>query len=359
MAGAGQGVTATAALAAATILLHHAAPQGAAADRPPRGAPYQVELSQYDPLFSNEQIVRRLLSPLSLAAVHRVLARSRKSLPVYPLDLAKETFLVYVPPGAPPSPHGFALLVFIPPWRQARLPFGWASQLDRYGFIFVTPASAGNTAVVLSRRVPLALAAETNIAREYPIDPSRIYVGGFSGGSRVALRVALGYPDVFRGALLHAGADPLGNRDPVPPRNLFMRFQNSTRLVYITGERDPFRLAADASSLQSMRELCVFDVETTEIPYASHQVMSSQAFGRALEELLHPVPPDPGRLGACRSRIRSQIDRKLAQAAELISKDRRAPARKLLLAINEHYGGLAAPRIVELARRCRCGLGQQ
>lgn len=346
------------ALATATLLLLNAAPRGAGIDQHRRGAPYQAELTRYDPLFSNAEIVRRLLSPLAEEMVRDSLARSLESLPAYPLDLAKQRFLIYVPPGAPPSERGFALLVFVPPWNDARLPFGWASQLNRHGFIFVTPANAGNTAVVLSRRIPLAVAAEENVARDYPIDPSRIYVGGFSGGSRVALRVALGYPDVFHGALLHAGADPMGDRNPVPPRDLFMRFQSSSRLVYITGERDEVRLAADASSLQSMRELCVFDVETTEIPYAGHEVMSAQAFGRALEGLLHPAPPDRARLDACRAGVRSKIDGKLAQAARLISKGRRASARKLLLEINGRYGGLAAPRIVELARKCGCGLAR-
>lgn len=343
-------------LAAAALVLGQLAPQGVAAAPYPRGAPYQVELTRYDSLFSNAEIVRRLLSPLSRQAVNDRLARSLESLPAYPLNIAKEEFLVYVPPGAPPSPHGFALLVFVPPWGEARLPFGWASQLNRYGFIFVTPANAGNTAVVLSRRVPLALAAETNIAREYPVDRSRIYVGGFSGGSRVALRVALGYPDIFRGALLHAGSDPLGNRNPVPPRNLFMRFQSSSRLVYVTGERDDFHLAGDAGSMQSMRGLCVLDVATAEIPYASHEVMSSQAFGRALDLLLHPVPPDPARLGACRARMQAEVEQELAKAADLISKGSHAAGRKLLLEINERYGGLAAPRILELARKCACGL---
>lgn len=351
-------MTAVTALAAATLLLHPTAPPDGAAGWYPRGAPYQVELTQYDPLFSNAEIVRRLLSPLAREAVRDLLARSPESLPVYPLNLAKERFLVYVPPGAPPSPRGFALLVFVPPWSQARLPFGWASQLNHYGFIFITPAAAGNTAVVLSRRVPLALAAERNIARGYPVDPSRIYIGGFSGGSRVALRIALGYPDVFRGALLHAGADPLGTRAPVPPRDLFMRFQSGSRLVYVTGERDDFHLADDTGSLQSMRRLCVFDVATTEIAYASHEVMSSQAFGSALDLLLHPVSRDPARLDACRVHLQSEMERELTRAADLISKGRHAAARRLLLEIDARYAGLAAPRILELARSCGCGLVQ-
>jgi poly(3-hydroxybutyrate) depolymerase len=55
----------------------------------------------------------------------------------------------------------------------------------------------------------LALIAAQNAMAQYSVDPQQVYIGGFSGGSRVALRLALGYPDVFHGALLNAGS---GNR---------------------------------------------------------------------------------------------------------------------------------------------------
>jgi hypothetical protein len=322
----------------------------------PRGTPHQVVFTQYSPLFSNAEIVRRLLSPLAREEVRDSLARDLSSLTPYSLDLTQETFLVYVPSGAPPSPRGYALLVFVPPWDQARLPFGWASQLDHYGVIFVTPADSGNTANVLSRRVPLALSAEENIVREYPVDRQRIYIGGFSGGSRVALRIALGYPDIFHGALLHAGANPLGDGFPLPPRDLFQRFQSSSHLVYVTGSADTGNLSTDATSSQSLKQWCVFGVETHEIPDEGHEVMSPTAFGRALGRTLSEEPPDPARLGACRSRIAAELEGKLGQAQALISKSSHAAARQLLLDIDKQYGGLAAPRILQLARKCGCGL---
>jgi hypothetical protein len=314
--------------------------------------------TQYAHLFSNAEIVRRLLSPLAQEAVRDALARTGKVLSPYPLDLAKERFLVYVPSAAPPSAHGFALLVFVPPWDQTYLPFGWATQLDRYGVIFVAPERAGNRAAVLGRRVPLALSAEENIVREYSVDRDRIYIGGFSGGSRVALRTALGYPNVFHGALLNAGADPLGGAYPLPPRDLFLRFQSSSHLVYVTGELDTVNLGTDADSSQSMQQWCVFDVETHETPDAGHELMSSEVFGRALNRLLNPMPPDPTRLGACRSHVEAELEENLGRAQALLSNGRRAAARKLLLQIDERYGGLATPRILQLARSCGCGLAQ-
>ena len=52
---------------------------------------------------------------------------------------------------------------------------------------------------ILERRLPLALLGYWNARSRYPIDPDRVYVGGLSGGSRVAQIAALAYPDVFRG----------------------------------------------------------------------------------------------------------------------------------------------------------------
>ena len=345
-------------LAVTALVLNWAVSQGiaAAAAGLPRGTPNQVVFTQYSPLFSNAEIVRRLLSPLAREGVQDSLARELATLTPYSLDLAQERFLVYVPSRAPPSPRGYALLVFVPPWDEARLPFGWASQLNHYGVIFVTAARAGNTANVLSRRVPLALSAEENIVREYPVDRQRIYIGGFSGGSRVALRIALGYPDIFHGALLHAGANPLGDGFPLPPRDLLQRFQSSSHVVYITGATDTGNLGTDASSSQSLRNWCVFDVETDEIAGEGHEVMSSTAFGLALGRMLSHKPPDPARLDACRSRIAAQLEGKLNQAQGLIAKSHPAAARELLLDIDKQYGGLAAPRILELARKCACDL---
>lgn len=328
----------------------------AAATELPRGTPDQVVLRRYSPLFSNAEVVRRLLSPLAWQQVHDSLTRELATFKPYAIDLSKERFLVYVPSRAPPSPRGYALLVWVPPFNEARLPFGWASQLDHYGVIFIAPAQAGNTANVLSRRVPLALSAEENLIHEYPIDRERIFVGGFSGGSRVALRIALGYPDVFHGALLHAGSNPLGEGFPLPPRDLFQRFQSSTHLVYFTGATDTDHLSGDSSSAASMQQFCVFNVETHEVPDEGHEQMSATVFGRALDRLLSPVSAEPARLSACRSRLAAELQSKLGQTLARLASGEHAAAHQLLLDIDKQYGGLAAPRILELARQCGCGL---
>jgi pimeloyl-ACP methyl ester carboxylesterase len=344
------------------LALDGAAARNAAPARLSPGTPHEVVFTHYSPLFGTAQILRRVLSPLAREAVRQVLARSHERLGPYPLDLAKERFLVYVPPGPPPA-GGFGLLVWVSPSDQAYLPFGWMPQLDRDRVVLVAPERAGNAQAVIGRRVPLVLAAERNIVREYPIDRRHVYIGGFSGGSRVAERVALDYPDVFRGALLDAGSDPLGSADPwggvvtVPRRKLFLRFQSSSHLIYVSGELDTANLASDASSSQSMRDWCVFGVETHEARHLGHEIIDGVTFRRALDRLLgSPLPSDPARLRACRARTESALEAKLGRVRALISRGRRTAARKLLLEIDGRYGGLASPRSIELARHCACGL---
>lgn len=319
------------------------------------GGSHDVVFTEYSPLSSNAELARRLLSPLTAAQLPQQFARSAKGLSEQPINLSEEKFLVYVPLEAPL--HGYALLVFVPPWPDARLPQGWASVLDRYGVIFVSAERSGNDASALGRREPLALIAVQNIVRRYTVDSERVYIGGFSGGSRVAMRLALGYPDVFRGAVLNAGSDPIGDAViPLPPRDLFLRFQNSSRLVYVTGEEDSARLSMDVQSIYSMREWCVFDVEA-EVTHligheaAGHEAASPAALSEALHALLNPVAPDPNKLAACRSSIEMKLTAEFRQVESLIASGKHDDAQKLLHKIDARFGGLAAPRTLDLAQK--------
>ena len=325
-------------------LLHAAAP----------GTETHVTFTDYSPLSSNAEMARRLLSPLTAAQLPQLLQRSAAALSEQPIDLAAEEFLLYVPADAPPQ--GYGLLVFVPPWPQAELPRGWAPVLDRHHLIFVTAARSGNDANVLARREPLALLAEHNVAARYRLDPERIYVGGFSGGARVAMRLALAYPDVFRGALLDAGSDPIGDSaTPLPGRELFSRFQESSRLIYLTGAADQARLQMAAESMRSMRQWCVFDVHDQIIRRAtrdstSHDEADAGALQAALDELLKPAKPAAGKLTACRDGIERELAARLAAVQTLLNEGKSHAARAALDSIDKRFGGLAAPRSLELQR---------
>jgi predicted esterase len=319
----------------------------------PTGVQTQVVFTQYAPQAASAELLSRSLSPLAAEQAKAILARATGHLIEQPLDLSEERFLLYVPATAPPQ--GYGLLVFVPPWAEARLPEGWSAVLDRAGLIYVSAQRSGNDQQPLVRREPLALLAAYNVMQRYPVDAQRVYVGGFSGGARIALRLALGYPDLFRGALLNAGSDPLGNGVPAVPRaELLRRFQESTRLVYVTGEYDAVHLAGDAGSRESMRKWCVFDVDTEVVHGTGHEPASPRVLSGALEQLFTHTRPDPARLAACRAELDKAVTGQLDKAEALIHGGRNAEAQKLLIEIDRHFGGLAAPRSIELQMALNC-----
>ena len=272
---------------------------GALADPAP-GLQGDVVFSDMTPLSKNSEMERRLWPPVRAAQLQRQLARAGKALSEQPLTLANEHFAVYVPAQKPAN--GYGLLVYIPAGKEARLPPGWGQVLDRYGVIFVSAAQSGNDADYYGRRIPLAVNAATNILGRYPVDANRVYVSGTSGGSRIAMRVAIAYPDLFHGALLNAGSDELGNDTiPAPPRELLYQFQAATHLAYVTGDEDNVNLDKDAASRGAMQDWCQFSLDTETMRRTGHGVANAGGLSRALEWLAAAPQPDAKKLAACRS----------------------------------------------------------
>jgi pimeloyl-ACP methyl ester carboxylesterase len=308
-----------------------------------------VVFTEYGELSSNAQLVRRLLSPLSVARLERELARSGHTMAPQPINLAEERFLVYVP--AQHRSAGYGLLVFVPPWQDARLPPGWAVALDRFGVIFVSAGQSGNDENPLSRREPLALLAAQNLMRQYPVDAERVYIAGFSGGSRIALRLALAYPDLFRGAILNAGGDPIGSAEvPLPPNDLLLRFQSS-HVIYVTGDLDTERVADASVSIRSLRQWCVFNIDDHVLSHVGHEVAPLAGLLRSLGDLLNYAQPDRDKLRTCRAAIDTELASQLQGVAALVASGHKAEAQKRLSEIDARFGGLAAPQTLELASR--------
>ena len=315
------------------------------------GVLQDVVFDRYSPLSRNEEIARRTLTPLTLRLGQQMIAATGQRFREQPIDLTKERFAVYVPGGTPPR-GGYGLLVFIAPWPEPTRPLMWRPRLDRHGLIFVSAANSGNEVKVLDRRLPLALLAYENVRARYPIDPKRVYVGGLSGGSRAAEVTALAYPDVFQGALLNAGSDPIGGEAGIhlPPRELFRRFQE-TKLVYVTGDEDELNLHDDEISRASMRDWCVFNIEISKARKLGHEPLDPRSLDLALDALEKPSAVDADELGRCNARVERELASKLADAETAISRGDRDEARAKLQAIDARYGGLAAPAILDLEAR--------
>jgi pimeloyl-ACP methyl ester carboxylesterase len=344
--GADPGRERRAAAATLSVLLSLAgcAHQAAA---PPGTLQKDVVFTEYSPLSRDAELARRALTPLTFHSAERLWS-SGPGLREQAVDLARERFALYVP-GGPPPEGGWGLLVFVAPWSEATEPQRWRPALDRHGLIFVSAANSGNDVKILDRRLPLALLAWHNVRARYPIDPSRVYVGGLSGGSRAAEVAALAYPDVFRGALLNAGSDPIGGEQGIylPPAELVAEFRRS-RLVLVTGQHDELNLHDDLVTRDSLKAWCVFDLVVEVAPRLGHEPLDPASLDRALDALEQRAPVDAERLARCDERVRRELSARLAEAEAALARGDRAGARARLKAIDARFGGLAAPAILEL-----------
>ena len=120
-------------------------------------------------------------------------------------------------------------------------------------------------------------------------------------------------------------------------------------LAYLTGERDDENLILDMQSRRSLDKWCVYDVVTQTEPRTAHELADASAFSRALEALLGPRHGDPGKLEDCRARIDQELRTQLGQVENAFAHGDSNGAKQMLSQIDARYGGLAAPRSVELA----------
>jgi poly(3-hydroxybutyrate) depolymerase len=137
------------------------------------------------------------------------------------------TYRVRVPPGA--APHG--VLVFVNPGQQAELMSGWAEVLDRRDIAWIAAEGFGNDKPGTQRAL-VALLALKYLARTTQLDPGRRYVGGMSGGGKIASQVLTRFTGFFDGALCIVGADPIASESLRTPD------MATKRVVFMTGDRD-------------------------------------------------------------------------------------------------------------------------
>ena len=309
-----------------------------------------VVFDRPSPLARTQVLFERLLSPLASRRALDSMGTSSAALPGYTVELAAERFAVYVP-AAPPPPGGYGLFVFVAPWKAAVVPPPWRAALDEAGLLFVTPEAAGNDAPVLTRRAPLALDAVAGASARWPVDASRVYIGGFSGGARVALRLAMAWPDVFAGALVDGSADPIGSEGvPLPERGLLEHAQRHLRLVYAWGTADRTNADAGETSFASARHACIANVHRLPMRGRGHEPVDGATWRHALH-LLESAPVADDGLAACRSRLYAARDADLANVRSLQAAGRLDDARKALDELDVRYGRLALPEIAVLDRK--------
>ncbi|MCE9603266.1 MAG: hypothetical protein K8U03_00010 [Planctomycetia bacterium] len=125
----------------------------------------------------------------------------------------------------------------------------WQTVCRKAGVIFASPFGAGNNCPA-PRRARIVLDVIDDIARRQKIDPDRTYLGGFSGGSRIACGIVFGLPEYFGGVIPVCGAEKLREES-------WLRQRASDRIsvALVTGEQDFNR-----AELERLREPMFTDV---------------------------------------------------------------------------------------------------
>ncbi len=161
-------------------------------------------------------------------------------------DVTQETFDVLLPKNFKANqPHG--LFIWISAGDSPSIPNAWEPILAKHNLIFIGAKKSGNKRNIFDR-IRMAIDANHNMRELYKIDGRRVYVSGFSGGSRVASMIGVAWGDMFSGTICCMGVNfytdikaPDGKvygLNYIPNEELLPIVKKACRYALITGEKD-------------------------------------------------------------------------------------------------------------------------
>lgn len=187
------------------------------------------------------------------------------------------TWQVYVPDSYDPNrPAG--LLVYVSPTELGQMPSGWQPLFDEENLIWISANKSGNTNRTKRRLLHAALAPYV-LSDRYEIDPSRVYVSGFSGGGKVASIASIHFANLFTGAIYICGTE---FRSDVSP-TLLSRAQ-SHRYVFLTGGKD-FNRSLTRRIYEEYKRAGMVNINLMTIPGMGHETPDRERFRDAIHYL--------------------------------------------------------------------------
>ena len=166
----------------------------------------------------------------------------------------------------------------------------------------------------------------------------------------------MAWPDVFRGSLQFAGSVVVGeNLMPPPARELFEQARQHGRFVLVSGGQDLPNRRNDALARERFQALCFAGVHSFGPARLDHWVPDARGFAKALDRLESPATASPEH-EVCRRDLDAVVGSALDAAQAQLDAGEVIAARDALVALDDRYGGLAAPRSLELARAIEAAL---
>jgi predicted esterase len=146
-------------------------------------------------------------------------------------DPQAQQYELFIPQGLNPKVPA-PLVLFISPsaspagWQQ------WQAVCRKNRVAFASPVGAGNDCPG-PRRTRIVFDVLDDVRRRINVDPNRTYLAGFSGGARVACRIAFAEPELFGGVVPIGGAENLRDESWLRTRVI-----DRLSVAYVAGEND-------------------------------------------------------------------------------------------------------------------------
>jgi hypothetical protein len=145
-------------------------------------------------------------------------------------DSTKQEYQLFVPPGYTPA-RAYPLILFISAGDPVDWKI-WEALCRRHQVIYAAPYNVGNP-VPEPRRSRITLDVLDDVRRRLHIDADRTYLGGVSGGSRMAGQIIYALPELFGGYIAVCAGEDM--RDEPWLRR---RVQERLSVALITGVSD-------------------------------------------------------------------------------------------------------------------------
>ncbi len=146
-------------------------------------------------------------------------------------DSSNLTYQLFVPEQYSPD-KSWPVVLFVSPGNRGTGFNRWQQVCRREQIIFASPHAAGNN-TPMPTRIRIVMDVLDDVRRRYNVDPDRTYIGGFSGGGRVACSIAFALPEYFGGVLPVCAGGELRQES-----SLRRRVIDRLSVAQLTGETD-------------------------------------------------------------------------------------------------------------------------
>ena len=209
-------------------------------------------------------------------------AVSNRSLKDAPADWLKDykstdqRYALYLPPHK--SNDAIPLVIFVP---AGPTPIAWAfwkSFFQQRGIAYAEPYKAGNKCPGI-QRTRIVLDVLDDVRRRANIDTDRTYIGGYSGGGRVACAIAFALPECFGGVVPACAGGDLRAESW-----LRQRAKDRLSVALLTGETDFNRAEVERYRTPILENLGIRS-RTWTVRRLGHTLPAERTFRQAFDWL--------------------------------------------------------------------------